>query len=160
MQQKLFGVLLLSWTIQVSLGQYSNLRRCYQCRSRGVKGDCRDTFIRPTPPPLDLDPDLPAPYQPDVSEPNCATGWCAKVIEGVNGDSVISEDYSVATERYCMPRAPSDGKERCAYVVFGGKQVFMCFCKGDLCNTGTSVTSSMVTIFSLVISSLIIFNYL
>jgi len=129
-------------------------------RSRGVKGDCRDTFIRPTPPPLDLDPDLPAPYQPDVSEPNCATGWCAKVIEGVNGDSVISEDYSVATERYCMPRAPSDGKERCAYVVFGGKQVFMCFCKGDLCNSGTSVTSSMVTIFSLVISSLIIFNYL
>ena len=36
--------------------------------------------------------------------------------------SVISEDYGVATERQCMTRAPSDNKERCAYVVYRGKQ--------------------------------------
>ena len=33
-----------------------------------------------------------------------------------------------------MERAPSDNQERCAYVKKGHKQVYMCFCKGDLCN--------------------------
>ena len=45
-----------------------------------------------------------------------------QIIEGVGVGSVISEDYGVATERQCMTRAPSDNKERCAYVVYRGKQ--------------------------------------
>ena len=38
---------------QGSHGQ-ANLRRCYACRSRGEKGDCRDSFIRPQLAPTDL----------------------------------------------------------------------------------------------------------
>ena len=45
-------MLILSLMTLGASGQ-ANLRRCYTCRSRGEKGDCRDTFIRPTPP-LDL----------------------------------------------------------------------------------------------------------
>ena len=56
-----------------------------------------------------------------------------QVLEGIDknfGDN----DYGIATERQCMERAPSDNQERCAYVKKGHKQVYMCFCKGDLCN--------------------------
>ena len=45
-------------------------------------------------------------------------------------------DYGIATERQCMERAPSDNQERCAFVKHNHKQVYMCFCKGDLCNAG------------------------
>ena len=47
-------------------------------------------------------------------------------------------DYGIATERQCMERAPSDDQERCAFVQIGHKEVYMCFCKGDLCNSGHS----------------------
>ena len=57
-------------------------------------------------------------------------------MEGVD-KNFGDDDYGIATERQCMSRVPSDGKERCAYVVRNHKQVFMCFCKGDLCNTGS-----------------------
>lgn len=127
--------------------------RCYTCRSRGERGDCRDTFIRPSPPPPDLDPNSPAPYKPAVDETPCYTGWCAKIIEDVTIESVISEDYSIATERQCMTRAPSDNKERCAYVVYRGKQVFMCFCKGDLCN---SAPASTVTTMSFILTAVLL----
>ena len=133
-------------------GQF-NPDRCYTCRSRGERGDCRDTFIRPTPAPLDLDPNSPAPYQPAVDETPCYTGWCAKIIEDVTIESVISEDYSIATERQCMTRAPSDNKERCAYVVYRGKQVFMCFCKGDLCNSAPTALTTMSFIMTAIILS-------
>jgi len=135
-------------------------RRCYTCRSRGERGDCRDTFIRPSSVLLDtagLDSEeAAAVYRPVVDETPCATGWCAKIIEGVGVGSVISEDYGVATERQCMTRAPSDNKERCAYVVYRGKQVFMCFCKGDLCNTGSRAGAAMspVLLAAALISSL------
>ena len=43
-------------------------------------------------------------------------------------------DYGLATQRDCLARPPSDGKERCAYVKYKNKEVYMCFCKGDLCN--------------------------
>ena len=46
-------------------------------------------------------------------------------------------DYGLATQRDCLARPPSDGKERCAYVKYNRKEVYMCFCKGDLCNPGT-----------------------
>ena len=60
-----------------------------------------------------------------------------------------------------MTRAPSDNKERCAYVVYRGKQVFMCFCKGDLCNTGNRTSVSLVAMvavvsFSFMLSSIIL----
>ena len=46
-------------------------------------------------------------------------------------------DYGLATQRDCLARPPSDGKERCAYVKYNRKEVYMCFCKGDLCNGAT-----------------------
>ena len=49
-------------------------------------------------------------------------------------------DYGIATERQCMERAPSDNQERCAEVQRGHKKVYMCFCKGDLCNAGHSIS--------------------
>ena len=54
-------------------------------------------------------------------------------MEGVD-KTFGDDDYGIATERQCMTRAPSDGLERCAYVKYNHKRVFMCFCKGDLCN--------------------------
>ena len=144
------SLLILSLMTLGASGQ-ANLRRCYTCRSRGEKGDCRDTFIRPTPP-LDLEEGEVAGYQPVVDETPCSTGWCAKIIEGVGIDSVISEDYGIATERQCMTRAPSDNKERCAYVVYRGKQVFMCFCKGDLCNSAPAIRSFNVVVMTVMVS--------
>ena len=51
-------------------------------------------------------------------------------------------DYGLATQRDCLARPPSDGKERCAYVKYNRKEVYMCFCKGDLCNGATMSTPS------------------
>ena len=51
-------------------------------------------------------------------------------------------DYGLATQRDCLARPPSDGKERCAYVKYNRKEVYMCFCKGDLCNGATLLTPS------------------
>jgi len=69
-------------------------------------------------------------------------------MEGVD-KNFGDDDYGIATERQCMSRVPSDGKERCAYVVRNHKQVFMCFCKGDLCNSGKGLTSSFLVMISL-----------
>ena len=77
-----------------------------------------------------------------------------QIMEGLDknfGDN----DYGIATERQCMERAPSDNQERCAEVQRGHKKVYMCFCKGDLCNTGqkhfiglsTIILTSIVTYF-------------
>ena len=115
-----------------------SLRRCYSCRSRGEKGDCRDPFKRPP----TLEPGAPIEsHSRYVDELPCSSGWCLKVMEGVD-KNFGDEDHGIATERACMPRVPSDGKERCAYVKRNHRQVFMCFCKGDLCNSGLSVGPS------------------
>ena len=50
----ILGLCLVAILAQIAQAQRSNLRRCFTCRSRGEKGDCRDTFIRPQPPPTDL----------------------------------------------------------------------------------------------------------
>lgn len=44
--------------------------------------------------------------------------------------------HIMATERMCLQRPPSDGKERCSKTFFSNrrKTFYMCFCKGDLCN--------------------------
>ena len=115
-----------------------SLRRCYSCRSRGVKGDCRDPFKRPQ----TAEPGLPVEsHSKYVDELPCSSGWCSKIMEGVD-KNFGDDDYGIATERQCMSRVPSDGKERCAYVKRNHKQVFMCFCKGDLCNGGHGLQSS------------------
>lgn len=61
----------------------------------------------------------------------CASGWCGKSIESKDEGPLL-----VATERMCLQRPPSDNKERCADTFYGTKKrtIFMCFCKGDLCN--------------------------
>ena len=135
----LLPVLCLFYTLHLSSAQSSSsaARRCYTCRSRGEQGDCRDPFIPP---------DVPKPgarvesHSKAVSDIPCSTGWCSKIMEGVDknfGDN----DYGIATERTCMQRAPSDNQERCAYVKYNHKQVYMCFCKGDLCNSALGVRS-------------------
>ena len=48
------------------------------------------------------------------------------------------DDFGIATERQCLQRPPSDNTERCAYVKQNHKRKFMCFCKGDLCNSSPS----------------------
>lgn len=71
-------------------------RRCYTCRSRGERGDCRDTFIRPSSVLLDtagLDSEeAAAVYRPVVDETPCATGWCAKELF-INDVISINSDY-------------------------------------------------------------------
>ena len=65
----------------------------------------------------------------------CASGWCGKATEGKDGD------HLQATERICLQRPPSDFEERCSETFYDKKRspVFMCFCKGDLCNRGDPV---------------------
>ena len=123
----------------------NSLRRCYSCRSRGVKGDCRDPFKRPqaTIPGLPVES-----HTKYVDELPCSSGWCSKIMEGVD-KNLGDDDFGIATERQCMSRVPSDGKERCAYVKRNHKQVFMCFCKGDLCNSGHGLQPSWIVLTSL-----------
>ncbi|GBN44980.1 hypothetical protein AVEN_191368-1, partial [Araneus ventricosus] len=58
------------------------IRRCYSCRSRGELGDCKDPFQ----------------YNATVIDEvkgveaiPCASGWCAKIIEGeTDGKKIFS----------------------------------------------------------------------
>jgi len=121
----------------------SLLRRCYTCRSRGEQGDCRDPFVPPESPEPGKKKERRA-----VSEIPCSTGWCSKLMEGVD-KNFGDDDYGIATERQCMQRAPSDNQERCAYVKYNHKQVYMCFCKGDLCNSAKSIQTNYLIVFLL-----------
>ena len=68
-------------------------------------------------------------------------------------------DYGIATERQCMERAPSDDQERCAFVQMGHKEVYMCFCKGDLCNNAHSNNPAGILIIMSVLSvTVAVFN--
>lgn len=73
---------------------------------------------------------------PAIEMSPCASGWCGKAIEGQEGD------HLQATERMCLQRPPTDGQERCSETFYENKRrpIFMCFCKGDLCN-GAIVSS-------------------
>jgi len=121
-----------------------SLRRCYSCRSRGEKGDCRDPFRRHNAQAPGLLGDSRKNY---VDELPCSSGWCSKIMEGVDKNSG-DDDHGIATERQCMSRVPSDGKERCAYVKRNHKEVFMCFCTGDLCNNSTGLQAQWVALLS------------
>eukprot|EP00092_Neocalanus_flemingeri_P011398 GFUD01012281.1.p1 GENE.GFUD01012281.1~~GFUD01012281.1.p1 ORF type:complete len:159 (-),score=29.38 GFUD01012281.1:45-521(-) len=128
--------------LPLTSAQSSNslLRRCYTCRSRGEQGDCRDPFIPPEVPERGAKVES---HSKSVSEIPCSTGWCSKIMEGVD-KNFGDDDYGIATERQCMQRSPSDNQERCAYVKYNHKQVYMCFCKGDLCNGALGVRLSLV----------------
>ncbi|XP_076062694.1 UPAR/Ly6 domain-containing protein rtv-like [Oratosquilla oratoria] len=112
-------------------------QNCFSCRSRGKLGDCRDQFV----------------YNATTSQKvngveavPCASGWCAKIIEG----DPKGEDHDLATERKCLQRSPPDNLERCGDTAYGTRKVFMCFCNGNLCNTASmSSPSPQVFIFLL-----------
>ncbi|EDW04389.1 GH11769 [Drosophila grimshawi] len=105
-----------------SVGQ-SLLRRCYQCRSRGELGSCKDPFTFNA---TDVD------KEPGLTAIPCASGWCGKVIEG--GGTYALDDYDLAIQRMCVQRGPDDNMDRCADTIYNYKKVYMCFCQGDLCN--------------------------
>ncbi|KAG8202028.1 hypothetical protein JTE90_010399 [Oedothorax gibbosus] len=114
------------------LTEQGRIKRCFNCRSRGDLGDCKDPF----------------PFNSTTVEGlravealPCASGWCAKVVEG-KGD-----DYAIATERMCLQRPPGDEEQRCAPTLFQGRRVLMCFCKGDLCNTSVRSCAFSLQLF-------------
>lgn len=100
------------------------LRRCYQCRSRGELGSCKDPYTFNA---------TDAENEPGISVIPCASGWCGKLIEG--GGTYAVDDYDMAHQRMCVQRGPDDSEDRCAYTVYNYKKVYMCFCQGDLCNS-------------------------
>ncbi|CRL01998.1 CLUMA_CG015367, isoform A [Clunio marinus] len=105
------------------------IKRCYQCRSRGDLGSCKDPF-RFNASHIDT--------EPGVTAVPCASGWCGKVMEGETG-AFREDDFDLATQRMCVQRGPDDNEDRCANTVYNHKKVFMCFCQGDLCNGSTMI---------------------
>merc|ERR1711974_91667 len=63
------------------------LRRCFACRSRGVRGDCRDPFY------VTGNSTTPAHKSHGVKTPPCASGWCSKILEDVDKVHTIDESY-------------------------------------------------------------------
>ncbi|ALC49306.1 rtv [Drosophila busckii] len=118
-------VIFASQTVEIT----ALLRRCYQCRSRGELGSCKDPFIFNS---SDVD------REPGLTAVPCASGWCGKVIEG--GGTYALDDYDLAVQRMCVQRGPDDNMDRCADTMYNYKKVYMCFCQGDLCNS--AMTSS------------------
>lgn len=139
-------VMHLSTTISLfTFALLALLRRCYQCRSRGELGSCKDPFSFNA---TDVE------MEPGVSAIPCASGWCGKVIEGGGTYALDGKklrwliyayphshhspyphpDYDLALQRMCVQRGPDDNMDRCADTIYNHKKVFMCFCQGDLCN--------------------------
>ncbi|XP_069680658.1 UPAR/Ly6 domain-containing protein rtv [Periplaneta americana] len=112
------------------------LRRCYNCRSRGDLGTCKDPFT------LNL---TQAEQERGVEAVPCASGWCGKFLEG--GNSFKDDEYGVATQRMCLQRGPSDNEERCDYITWNHRKVYMCFCQGDLCNASPSINTVAAVLF-------------
>lgn len=51
------------------------LRRCFQCRSRGELGSCKDPFTWNV---------TQAENEPGIEAIPCASGWCGKILETEN----------------------------------------------------------------------------
>ncbi|KAH8238229.1 hypothetical protein KR032_001312, partial [Drosophila birchii] len=116
------------------------LRRCYQCRSRGELGSCKDPFTFNA---TDVE------NEPGLSAIPCASGWCGKVIEG--GGTYAIDDYDLAIQRMCVQRGPDDNMDRCADTIYNYKKVYMCFCQGDLCNGSSRLfTRALLPILAVV----------
>ena len=56
-------------------GNTVNRRRCFTCRSRGDRGDCRDPFTFPE----SEEENRRQSVNTAVGEAPCSTGWCSKV---------------------------------------------------------------------------------
>lgn len=115
---------------------------CFVCRSRGQLGDCRDPF----------------PYNDTTVEgvrgveaSPCASKWCGKLVEGRD------DDFDLATERMCLQRPPDDLEERCAETLYQNRRVYMCFCRGDVCNGAhrTAATGSAAVALTLAVASVV-----
>lgn len=124
----------------------ASFKRCFNCRSRGPLGDCRDPFTLNS-----TTFDGQTNSKPSIEAVPCSSGWCAKIIEDDYGDSIM------ATERSCMTRPPTDNEERCSETLFENhrdRKVFLCMCYGDLCNgsIGQMSISIPICIFTLCLS--------
>jgi len=116
-------------------------RRCFNCRSRGELGDCRDPFYLSANSTL-----VKNSKKAGVKMLPCSSGWCKKFVGG-NQDKLKS-DQAIEHERGCLTRGPPDNKPRCFEHDFG----LMCICKGDLCNEAATINMS----YGKLLSSLII----
>ena len=114
--------------------------------TRGPLGDCRDPFY------VTGNSTTLEHKSHGVKTIPCASGWCSKVLEDVDEVTSHEENYGSATQRDCLQRAPSDGQQRCAFVKLNHKQVYMCFCQGDLCNSGDSLRIWSVPIILLFVT--------
>ncbi|XP_043477621.1 uncharacterized protein LOC122508385 [Leptopilina heterotoma] len=123
--------------IQIPLQVNGFLRRCFVCRSRGELGTCKDEFTFNV---------TQIENVRGVKADPCASGWCAKIIQGRS----INSEHDVATERTCLQRGPDDGEERCAYTTMDYKKVFICFCKGDLCNSASHTVPTILSLITLI----------
>ena len=103
-------------------------------------GDCRDPFY------LTGNSTTLEHKSHGVKTPPCVSGWCQKILEDADKSFNIDESYGGATQRDCLTRAPSDNKERCAFVKVNHREVYMCFCQGDLCNSSLNVFSSYMSL--------------
>lgn len=85
---------------------------------------------------------------PAIEAAPCPSGWCGKAVEGK------PDDHIQATERMCLQRPPQDGIERCSETFYENKRrpVFMCFCKGDLCNAANQFHTSLSLLFALLMA--------
>ena len=145
-------LLLLSWNTSVIQAQTYTLKRCYSCRSRGTLGDCRDPFY------VTANSTTVQHKSGGVKSIPCASGWCSKTLEDVNTGSTLDVAYGAATQRDCLQRPPSDSQERCAFVKVRHKQVYMCFCRGDLCNSADKLLSNANSVFLLTSMLLLLTN--
>lgn len=117
-------------------------KKCFTCRSRGDKGTCKDPFK--------FNVTMAKDEEIGIAALDCASGWCGKVLEG--GTTYKDDDYGVATQRLCLQRGPSDDEERCAYTQWNHKKVYMCFCRGDLCNSAPRTTNVLYPLLLLSLS--------
>jgi len=129
----------------------STQRRCYVCRSRGERGDCRDPFVSPA---YRLPGLPPVPHNTPITELPCSSGWCSKVLDGADKSTI--ESFDLATQRGCLARGPSDNKERCGnvFVEEQHRDVYMCMCRGDLCNSAPMLPS--MSLLSTIVPSLVV----
>ena len=122
-------------------------QRCYDCRSRGPLGDCRDPFY------TTANSTVPqAKQSPDIKALPCASGWCKKFVGNI--DALADKgDQGGLVERGCLGGGPEDEKSRCfdlpAYK--NGIPGTLCICRGDLCNSSTSLKPLIPFVVSLAI---------
>ena len=121
-------------------------QRCYDCRSRGPLGDCRDPFY------TTANSTVPqAKQSPDIKALPCASGWCKKFVGNID---VLSDrgDQGGLVERGCLGGGPEDKKSRCfdlpAYK--NGIPGTLCICRGDLCNNSSTHRAHLLMLASLV----------